>query len=75
MYNSRDEVDSGLSDLAPRGPKALAAYDEIKKQYAVAERALPTYFRKTFQLDLQKAKKWPLIAGYRHAIALFLFEW
>lgn len=57
VYNSRDEVDSGLSDWAERGPKAHAVYEDIKKQYPVAERALSNYFHKTFQLNPERARQ------------------
>lgn len=56
VYNSTSEVEDGLRDWAARGPKALATYESIKKQYPKAERALAKYFQKTFQLNNEKAK-------------------
>lgn len=68
-YNSREEVDSGLSAWATKSKKYLALYKKIQEQYPIAEKALAKYYKGTFNLTQEKAEslaKYTLDIGYRH---------
>lgn len=50
-YNSREEVDAGLSAWAENGKTYRAAYVEIQVQYKIAEKALKSHYKKRFNMS------------------------
>lgn len=67
-YNSREEVDSGLSAWSTKSKKNLALYKKIQEQYPFAEKELAKYYKETFNLTQEKAEslaKYTLDIGYR----------
>lgn len=50
-YNSREEVDVGLSAWAEKGKMYRAAYAEIQVQYKIAEKALTSYYKTRFNMS------------------------
>lgn len=50
-YNSREEVDAGLSAWAENGKTYRAAYAEIQAQYKIAEKALTSYYKTRFNMS------------------------
>jgi molecular chaperone DnaK (HSP70) len=52
-YNSREEVDSGLSAWATKSKKYLALYKKIQAQYPIAEKALAKYYKEMLSTELE----------------------
>lgn len=50
-YNSREEVDAGLSMWAENGQAYKAARAEIQVQYKTAEKALTAYYKRRFNMS------------------------
>lgn len=50
-YNSREEVEMGLSTWAQNGKAYRAAHAEIQSQYKIAEKALKIYYMKRFNMS------------------------
>ena len=56
-YNSRSEVDEGLEEWANVNRSRRRLYNEIRKEYPIAERSLTKYYESTYGLQTQKAKE------------------
>ncbi|THF67418.1 hypothetical protein E6C76_03370 [Pseudothauera nasutitermitis] len=56
-YNSRSEVDAGLEDWARVNNSRRRLYEEILKEYPVAERSLAAYYVNTYGLQPQEAQE------------------
>lgn len=54
-YNSRKEVDAGLTRWAQNGKAYEAAYAEVLAQYKIAEKALTTYYIRRFNMSEAKS--------------------
>jgi len=50
-YNSREEVDAGLSTWAESGPTYRAAHSEMQVRYKIAEKALAAYYEDRFNMS------------------------
>lgn len=55
-YNSRKEVDDGLEKWSNTSIKNRKLYNEIKKQYPIAEKSLSNYYQEHFSLSAIKAE-------------------
>lgn len=66
-YNSREEVEAGLKGWSLQGASYRKIYQEIQRQYPVAEQSLAAYYRRRFNLSTPKAKA---LAAYMLDMAL-----
>ncbi|MDR2220940.1 MAG: hypothetical protein LBE24_10265 [Methylobacillus sp.] len=54
--NTREEVDAGLKIWAQSDPEYQRIYDEIQRQYPLAEESLAEFYQQHFRLSPAKAK-------------------
>ncbi|MGC5801919.1 hypothetical protein SNK19_16945 [Ralstonia pseudosolanacearum] len=61
-YNTRQEVDAGLTAWSQQGVPYAAAYRHILRQYPLAERSLANYYRNRFKRKPAEAKRFAAYA-------------
>lgn len=55
-YNSREQVDAGLSTWAEGGKTNRATHSEIRVRYKIAEKALATYYESRFNMSKSESQ-------------------
>lgn len=66
-YNTREEVDAGLRRWAASGGRNRRLYQDIERQYPIAEQALAGYYRMNFKKSAAEAK---VLAAYTLDVAI-----
>lgn len=56
-YNTRGEIDAGLEDWAMVNKSRRRLYNEIQKEYPLAEQSLAVYYASAYELPPQKAQE------------------